>query len=232
MSSSPNKVLVIAEDTSVRSHLRQTLETSGFDTGEASDNETARMRLRMVDYDAVLLDLPGFGMDGLGVCSQLRSLHPRLPVLILSDSDGLDNKVQALEAGADDYLVRPLADRELSARLRSAIRRYRAPDVGESEYLSVGNVRLDLARYRLEKSGAEISLTPLEFRALHILMAQAGRPVTHVALLTMLWGPERAQHRQHLRVLISTLRKKLEDDPANPVYLLTHSHFGYLFQAA
>src|ERR1700748_2870440 len=103
MSSSPDKVLIVVEEASLRSHIRRTLETFGFDMGEASDGENAQMRLRMVDYEAVLLDLPNPESNDVAVCHQLRGLHPRLPILILSPHDSLDHKVEAFEAGADDY---------------------------------------------------------------------------------------------------------------------------------
>jgi two-component system, OmpR family, KDP operon response regulator KdpE len=230
--SNPDKVLVVVEEVSRRFHLRRTLEAFGFDPGEASPGENARTRLRMVDYDAILLDFPVQIAEGIAICSHLRELHPRIPILVLSDSDHLDSKVDAFEAGADDYVVNPFLERELTARLRAAIRRYRASAVNTNDCVAVGEIRLDPDKLCIEKSGNEIFLTPLEFRALHILMAQAGKPIMHATLLSFLWGPERGKQRENLRVLISALRKKLEDDPAHPVYLMTHSHFGYFFRAA
>jgi two-component system, OmpR family, KDP operon response regulator KdpE len=231
MNSVPEKVLVVAEEASQRYHLRRTLNASGFDLGEASNGVHALMRLRMIDYEAVLLHSSESEADGIEVCRQLRNFNPRLPVLMLSDRDSLDHLVAALETGADDYMIKPVAERELTARLRSAIRRYRAPLVPPIERLVVRDIVLDPTAHRVEKSGAEIPLTPLEFRALHILMEQAGIPVTHATLLTTLWSPERAQRREHLRVLIGGLRKKLENDAAHPEYLITHPHLGYFFAA-
>jgi two-component system KDP operon response regulator KdpE len=150
---------------------------------------------------------------------------------MLSDSDSLDHLVEALETGADDYMIRPVAERELTARLRSAIRRYRTPLVPSNERLVVRDIMLDPTMHRVEKSGTEISLTPLEFRALHLLMEQAGKPVTYAMLLTTLWSPERAQRREHLHVLIGGLRKKLENDAAHPEYLITHPHLGYFLRS-
>jgi two-component system KDP operon response regulator KdpE len=230
MSSGPERVLIAAEEPRLRSDLRRTLEVLGFEVGEAPDSEIAMTRLRMVDYEAILLDFPVFGADGIAVCHRLRGIYPRLPILILSACNCLDNKVEALEAGADDYMTRPISERELSARLRSAIRRLHAPTVGITERFVVGNIVLDSARRRVEKSGSEIALTPIEFRTLQMLMQQAGTPVTYAALLASLWGQESKQHREHLRVIISALRKKIEDSPSQPNYLITHNYFGYCFR--
>jgi two-component system KDP operon response regulator KdpE len=230
MSSGPEKVLIAAEEPSRRSDLRRALEVLGFDVGEAPDSQIVMARLRMVDYDAILLDFPVFGADGVAVCHQLRSIYPRLPILIFSACNCLDNKVEALEAGADDYMTRPFSERELSARLRSAIRRFHAPTAGLTERFVVGDIVLDSATRRVEKSGSEVPLTPIEFRTLQVLMQQAGRPVTYAALFASVWGQESKQHREHLRVIISALRKKLEDSPSQPNYLITHNYFGYCFR--
>jgi two-component system KDP operon response regulator KdpE len=230
MRSIPDRVLVVAEEASQRFHFRRTLDTFGFDPGEASNGVNALMRLRMIDYDAVLLHLPAAQLDGIKICRQVRGFNPRLPVLIVSDSDSLEHKVEALETGADDYMVRPIPELELRARLRSAIRRSRVANTPTAVRLAVGDIELDPATHRVEKSGSEIWLTPLEFRALHFLMEQAGKLVTYESLLTALWGPERVPKREHLRVLIGTLRKKLENDPADPKYLVTHASIGYRIQ--
>jgi two-component system KDP operon response regulator KdpE len=230
MSSIPDRVLVVAEEASQRFQCRRTLDTLGFDPGEASNGVNAMMRLRMIDYDAVLLHLPAIPADGIEICRQVRDFNPRLPLLIVSDCDSLDYKVEALETGADDYMVRPVSERELSARLHSNIRRSRAPIAPTAGRLAVGDIVLDPAMHRVEKSGSEVSLTPLEFIALHKLMEQTGKSVTYASLLTSVWGPERVRNRECLRVLIGTLRKKIENDSSNPRYLVTHARIGYRFQ--
>jgi len=185
------------------------------------------MRLRMVDYDAVLLHVSTSRPDSIALCRQLHGFNPHLPVLIVSDCDSLEHKVEALETGADDYMVKPVPDRELTARLRSTIRRSRIPITPSVKHLVVRNIVLDPETHRVEKAGLEITLTPLEFRALHFLMERAGKLATHESLLTALWGPERVPKREHLRVLIGTLRKKLENDPGEPRCLITHASIGY-----
>jgi two-component system KDP operon response regulator KdpE len=227
MSSNPDKILIVAEDASLRFNLRKSLEGFEFDWGEASDSETALTRLQMIDYEAVLLDLPSPGLDGVEICREVRRAYPRLPLLVLSDSDSLDSKVETLEAGADDYVTKPFLVREFIARLRSAIRRFHAPAMGTVQYFAVGDIALDPARRRVEKAGAEVALTPIEFRTLHLLMKQLGTPMAHTSLLHSLWGEDTTSHREHLRVVISALRRKLEDNPSRPVHLITHNHFGY-----
>ena len=230
MNVSQNKVLVVAEEASQRFHLRRTLDTFGFDPGEAANLVNAITRLRMIDYDAVLLHLSTPQQDGISMCRQLHEFNPRLPVLIVSDCDSLEHKVEALETGADDYMVRPVPELEISARLRSAIRRSRLPITPTTERLVIGDIELDPDRHRVQKSGSEVSLTPFEFRALHFLMVQAGKLVTYESLLTAMWGSEQVPKRENLRVLIGTLRKKLENDPSEPRYLITHAYVGYCFQ--
>jgi two-component system KDP operon response regulator KdpE len=230
MNSSPEKILVVAEEASQRFHLRRTLDALGFDPGEATFGVNALMRLRMIDYDAVLVHLPASPADGIETCRQVRGFNPRLPVLIVSDCDSLDYKVEALEIGADDYMVMPVPERELSARLRSTIRRSRVPAPPSAERLAVGDIELDPATHRVEKSGFEVTLTPREFSALHILMKQADKLVTYDSLLASVWAPERVRNRERLRALVGKLRKKLENDPSNPRYLVTHAGIGYCFQ--
>jgi two-component system, OmpR family, KDP operon response regulator KdpE len=226
-----NRVLVVTEEASVQLLLQRTLEPFGFDL-EIAPTAAALTCLRTREYEAVLLALSEPRIESVAVCREIRTFSPRLPLLVLGDRDCFADKVEALEAGADDYMVQPLEERAFSARLRAAIRRYRIHVPASTEGLTIGDLMLDVTRHRVVKSGTEVALTPLECRALHVLMEQAGKPITHTTLLAILWGAEFTQHREYLRVLIHGLRKKLEDDPAQPVYLLTHSHFGYLFRSA
>jgi two-component system KDP operon response regulator KdpE len=149
---------------------------------------------------------------------------------MLTVRDGEDDKVQALESGADDYITKPFQMRELTARIRSAVRRYRALEAPQEGPLAVGLITLDTARRKVEKAGTTIHLTPREFNALRLFMENAGRPLTYGTLLASIWGPEFSDRRENLRVLVSNLRAKLEDDAANPEYLLTESYIGYRFR--
>jgi two-component system, OmpR family, KDP operon response regulator KdpE len=227
---SQGRVLIVEDDTSLRRGLRATLSIIGFDISEAGNGEDALTCLRMVNYDAVLLDInmPGFG--GIETCTRIRRTFTKLPILMLTVRDNEDDKVQALEAGADDYVTKPFQIRELTARVRSAIRRYRATETSLQTPLTIGDIMLDPVRRRMEHSGVEIHLTPHEFDALQILMLHAGRPVTHARLHAALHLQGSVTNRRHLRVLIGQLRKKLGDNSASPAYVLTDGYIGYRFR--
>jgi two-component system, OmpR family, KDP operon response regulator KdpE len=227
----PN-VLVVEDDAGIRQSLFETLSALGLVIGEASNGDEALTRLRMVGYDAVLLDINMPGMGGMEACRRIHQDYPQLPIIMLTVRDEEDDKVEALDAGADDYVTKPFQIRELTARLRSAIRRSRTVPVSTDSPTVIGSIMLDPSRYRVEKLGQEIHLTPKEFEMLRYLMQHAGRPVPHHRLLTTIWGPEYGNEREYLRVLINHLRKKIEDDPARPSYILTESYVGYRFREA
>jgi two-component system, OmpR family, KDP operon response regulator KdpE len=223
-------VLVVEDDAGIRQSLFETLSALGFVIGEAGNGEEALMRLRMIGYDAVLLDINMPGMGGMEACRRIRHDYPHLPIIMLTVRDEEDDKVEALDAGADDYVTKPFQIRELTARLRSAIRRSKTLPVPPDSPTVIGSIALDPTRYRVEKQGQEIHLAPKEFEMLRYLMQHAGRPVPHTRLLTSIWGPEYGNEREYLRVLINQLRKKIEDDPAHPTYILTESYIGYRFR--
>jgi two-component system KDP operon response regulator KdpE len=230
MNESQGRLLIVEDDSALRRSLRTTLGVLGFDVTEASNGEDALVRLRMVDYEAVVLDINMPGIGGIETCRRIRHVFTRLPILMLTVRDSEDDKVEALEAGADDYVTKPFQTRELTARIRAAIRRFRAPERPTEMAIIIGRITLDPVRRRVERDEIEVHLTPREFDALHILMTHAGRPVTHARLLAALRGPGFGDERTYLRVLIGQLRKKLEDDPANPTDLLTDSYIGYRFR--
>ena len=225
-------MLVAEDDAGIRQSLIETLTALGFMIGQASTGEEALLRLRMIDYDAVLLDINMSGMGGIAACRIISQNFPRLPGVMLTVRGEEDDKVEALGAGADDYVTKPFQIRELTARLRAAIRRSKASEVPSDSPIVIGSLVLDPGRRRVEKMGQEIHLTPKEFSMLRYLMEHAGRPVPHNRLLTSVWGPEYGNEREYLRVLISQLRKKIEDDPARPTYIPTESYIGYRFREA
>ncbi|MBB6145562.1 two-component system KDP operon response regulator KdpE [Silvibacterium bohemicum] len=232
MSEPHGTVLIVEDDFSLRRSLRITLGALDFEIHEAANGEEALTRVTMQPYDAVLLDINMPGMGGIEACMRIRRNFPRLPILLLTVRDSEDDKVNALDAGADDYITKPFQTRELAARIRSAIRRFHAPAIPTEAPLTIGDITLDPMRRRVTKADAEIRLTPREFKTIHLLMENAGKPITHARLLAALWGPGYGDEREYLRVLVSSLRKKVEVNPASPEYLLTESYIGYRFREA
>lgn len=224
------KILVVDDDASVRRALHTTLETLGFLTSEASGGDEALALARASSYDIVLLDINMPGMDGLETCRRLRRLFPRIAILMLTVRDSEEDKVAALEAGADDYVTKPFHIRELIARIRAAVRRAQVLDDNTNAAICIGDIHLDPARREVQKSGVLIHLTPKEFDLLHYLMAHAGLPITHGRLLNAVWGPEYGDEVEYLRTFVRQLRKKIEDNPAAPKYLLTDIQIGYRFR--
>ena len=223
-------ILIVDDDASVRRALHTTLENFGFLTSEASGGDEALALARAAAYDIVLLDINMPGMDGLETCRRLRKLFPRIAILMLTVRDGEEDKVGALEAGADDYVTKPFHIRELVARVRAAVRRAQVLDDNTDAPISIGDIQLDPARREVQKSGVLIHLTPKEFDLLHYLMAHAGLPITHGRLLNAVWGPEYGDEVEYLRTFVRQLRKKIEDNPAVPKYLLTDIQIGYRFR--
>jgi len=222
-------ILVVDDDTSTRRALRVTLTGLGFTVVEAARGEEALSLVRVTWFDAVLLDVDMPGMGGVETCRNIRRTIARLPILMLSVMDSEDDKVLALDAGADDYITKPFQLRELTARLRAAVRRRNAQDSNRSTPIRHGQLELDPVKYRVQKSGRPIHLTPKEFEMLHYLMMHAGEPIPHARLLKSVWGPEYGNELEYLRTFVRQLRKKIEDDPRNPRYLLTDAYVGYRF---
>ncbi|HTC34599.1 MAG TPA: response regulator transcription factor [Bryobacteraceae bacterium] len=226
---SQGSILIVDDDASVRRALRTTLQALGFNTTEASGGEEALVSVCTTPFDVVLLDINMPGMNGHEACRHLRRLVPRIGILMLTVRDSEEDKVNALEAGADDYVTKPFHIRELTARVRAAVRRAQAPEDDTSIVLRVGDIELDPARRQVRKANNLIALTPKEFDLLHYLMAHAGLPITHGRLLNAVWGPEYGDEVEYLRTYIRQLRKKIEDDAAAPKYLITDIKVGYRF---
>ena len=224
-------ILVVDDATATRRALRVALSGMGFAVVEAARGEEALSLVRVSWFDAVLLDVDMPGMGGVETCRRIRSAIARLPILMLTVMDSEEDKVLALDAGADDYITKPFQLRELAARLRSAVRRRNAQDANMDAPIRHGQLELDPVKYRLQKPGRTIHLTPTEFEMLHYLMVHAGEPIPHARLLKSVWGPEYGNELEYLRTFVRQLRKKIEDDPQNPQYLLTDAYVGYRFNA-
>jgi two-component system, OmpR family, KDP operon response regulator KdpE len=226
---SHGKLLIVDDEPAVRWALHRTLRVMGFDISEAANGEQALALLRTVRFDAVLLDIAMPGMDGVRACREIRKLMPLVGILMVTVKDSEAEKIEALDAGADDYVTKPFNVRELAARIRATVRRSQTSQAFATAAIHIGEVELDPARRAVRKAGEGIHLTPKEFDLLHYLMSHAGLSLTHSRLLAAVWGPEYRDQVEYLRTFMRQLRKKLGDDAANPRYLLTDSHVGYRF---
>jgi two-component system, OmpR family, KDP operon response regulator KdpE len=229
MMQSPIRILVVDDEPAIRRAIRPPLMELGFHVAEASRGEEALQALRNAPYDAVLLDINMPGIGGIETLKRIRSFAPRMPVLMLTVRDDEEDKVEALELGADDYVTKPFSTRELIARIRSSVRRVRAPARPEDAPMEIGEIRLEPAKRLVTKRGTAVKLTRKEFDILYCLMSRAGRVVTYAKLLTAVWGAESREEVEYLRTFVRQLRKKIEDDPSNPLYLLTDVYVGYRF---
>jgi len=225
----PGTILIVDDDDSMRMALRVTLSGMGFTVVDASRGEEALTLVQLTRFDAVLLDVDIPGIGGLEACRCIRNSIAHLPILMLTAMDGEDDKVRALDAGADDYITKPFRLRELTARLRSAVRRRNARDSGMDRTLRRGKLELDPVRYLVQKAGRPIHVTPKEFEMLRFFMNHPGELITREKLFRSVWGTERGEEFVYLRIFVSQLRKKIEDDPLKPQYILTVPRIGYKF---
>jgi len=230
MPSQTINVLVVDDEPSLRKTLRSSLAASGFTVAEARNGEEAFGAVQQQAFDLVLLDINMPGAGGIDACRRIRGVAPQIGIVMVTVREAENDKVNALEAGADDYVTKPFRLRELVARLRAVLRRTRVPDAAEPEVLKAGNLEIDLKRRLLWRAGEQVRLTPKEFELLAFLMRNHGVPLTHTKLLRTLWGPEYGNELEYLRSYVKMLRKKIETDPANPEYILTEPWVGYRFR--
>ncbi|MGA2051638.1 MAG: response regulator transcription factor, partial [Terracidiphilus sp.] len=201
MNPESGRLLIVDDERSIRLSLRTILGNFGYDIVEAERGEEALALVRTAQFDAVLLDINMPGMGGIEVCRIMRKASPRLPILMLTVQESEDRKVDALDAGADDYITKPFQLRELTARLRAAVRRNKVVEDTDAAIV-IGDILLDPGRHLVEKKGRAVHLTPKQFELLHFLMANAGRPIPHAKLLRSVWGPEYGNELEYLRTFI------------------------------
>lgn len=227
MSAASPHILLIEDDANIRRFVRLALEDEGWQVFEADTARRGLIEAASRQPDAVVLDLGLPDADGKTVITELRGWS-QLPILVLSAREREEEKVAALDAGADDYLTKPFGVPELLARLRVMMRRrQQAPSAASSSLVHFGDVVVNLATHEVTRNHAAVHLTPIEFRLLTALITGQGRVLTHRQLLLQVWGPEYLDRPHYLRVHMANLRQKIEVDPAQPKYLVTELQVGY-----
>lgn len=224
MTDSSQRILVVDDEPPIRRYLRAALSAQGFTIYEAASGQEALNAVIADRPDIIILDLGLPDIDGIEVTRQLREWS-QIPIIILSVREAEQDKIAALDAGADDYLTKPFGTGELMARMRVALRRLTSkPD---EPILQVGGLHMDISRRIVSVDGDQITLTPTEYEILRLLMQNAGKVITHHHLLRQVWGTAYESEMHILRVNISNLRRKIEPDPARPTYIHTEPGVGY-----
>ena len=222
------KILVVDDEAQIARVLKTTLSARGYSVRTASDGDDALQVMKSWTPDLVITDLRMPNMDGVELCRQLRA-KSGIPIIVLSVRNEERTKVEALDAGADDYVTKPFNVNELLARVRAGLRRLSAAQPIEPDVIDVGHFRIDAQAHSVKLKGREILLTPKEFDILTYLARHAERVVTHRALLAAVWGDTSTEQTEYLRVFIGHLRKKLEPDETSPRYITTEPWVGYRF---
>jgi two-component system, OmpR family, KDP operon response regulator KdpE len=218
------QVLVVDDEQAIRRYLRATLNAHGFIISEAVDGQQALSTAATERPELIILDLGLPDMDGIEVTRRLRE-WTSIPIIILSVREQENDKIAALDAGADDYLTKPFGTGELMARIRVALRR--STQTTEEPIFQIGDLTVDLTRRQVKLAGVEVSLTPTEYDLLRVLILHAGKVITHRQLLRQVWGSAYEIETHLLRVNMSNLRRKIEPDPTRPRFILTEPGVGY-----
>jgi two-component system KDP operon response regulator KdpE len=218
------RILVVDDERAVREAIQRALRLEGYDVEMATDGQEALFALARRGVDAIVLDVLMPVLDGLETARKLRRQGNSTPILMLTARHEVSDRVAGLDAGADDYLVKPFALEELLARLRAVLRRAGQPG---DPVIEIGELRLDLERSLVTVDGEQVHLTPREFRILRLLAQNEGKLLTHRTILREVWGPAYGDESNYLHVYLSQLRRKIEPDPTSPRYLLTEPGAGY-----
>jgi two-component system KDP operon response regulator KdpE len=222
-------ILVVDDEAQIARVLKTTLSAQGYGVRTAVDGEQALNEMKAWTPDLVITDLRMPNVDGLQLCRRIRA-QSRIPIIILSVKGEETTKIEALDAGADDYVTKPFSVNELLARVRAALRRASEPESEEDTVIDVGDFHIDVPGRRVSVRNHEVHLTPKEFDVLVYLVRHREKVVTHRALLGAVWGPNSLEQPEYLRVSIGHLRKKLEIDESAPRYILTEPWVGYRFE--
>jgi two-component system KDP operon response regulator KdpE len=228
MSELPPRILVVEDETEIRRFVRLTLEAEGHEVFEAGGVQRGLIEAATRRPDLIVLDLGLPDGDGIDLIRDLRQWSS-VPVVVLSARSGEATKIAALDAGADDYLVKPFGAGELVARVRAQLRRHLQQTPTGEATIQFGDITVDLVRRSVERNGEPLHLTPIEYKLLTHLASQPDRVITHQQLLKAVWGPRHAEDTHYVRVHMANLRKKVEADPSMPKHLITETGIGYRF---
>jgi len=223
-----HRILVVDDEPQIRRVLYRSLQTRGYDVRVAADGDSALQMFADWAPDLVITDLAMANMGGLELCRKLRA-KSEVPILVLSVKGEERTKVEALDAGADDYVTKPFGMDELLARIRATLRRIPTAVADAPQLIELGDFRVDLEGHSVHVKGKEIHLTPKEYDLMVYFARHSGKVLTHRALLAAVWGGDYTEQTEYLRVFIGQLRKKIESDPSNPHYILTEPWIGYRF---
>jgi len=225
---SSGRILVVDDEPQIRRVLRTTLSAQGYEVFDSKSGEEALLAIREQRFDLILLDLNMPGMGGLAACREIRE-GSDAAIIMLTVRSSEQDKVAALDAGADDYVTKPFGIPELLARIRAALRRVHLTPASDGQTFELEGTEIDLSARRVRRGSAEIRLTPKEFDLLHYLVSNPNVAIPHTKLLQAVWGPDYGDQVEYLRVFVNQLRKKIEPDPGKPKFLLTEPWVGYRF---
>lgn len=226
---SKGRILVVDDDPQIRRVMRVTLIAQGFEVRDARSGEQALELLEHEKFDLVLLDINLPGTGGLEICRHVRATSDAA-IVMLTVREAEEDKIEALDAGADDFVTKPYSTPELLARIRAALRRVPLSPEAGPHLIRLDDVDIDLVQRHITVRGKTVRLTPKEFDLLHYLVTHPNVPLTHLRLLQAVWGPDYGNEVEYLRTFINQLRKKIEKNPAKPKYILTEPWVGYRFQ--
>lgn len=229
MPSGKGNILVVDDEPQITRVLKTTLSSQGYGTRTASDGDDALQMMKEWSPDLLITDLRMPNMDGLELCRRVRA-NSQIPIIVLSVRGEEKIKVEALDAGADDYVTKPFSTNELLARVRAALRRAAAKDEPEVQLVEIGDFHIDLEARTVRVKERGLHLTPKEFELLVYLARHPGKVVTHRALLSAIWGENSVEQPEYLRVFVGHLRKKLEVDEGAARYIITEPWVGYRFE--
>jgi two-component system KDP operon response regulator KdpE len=226
---SSGRILVVDDEPQIRRVMRTTLSANGYEVTDARSGEEAVGRLQAASFDLVLLDINMPGLGGLETCRAIRDVKTAVAIIMLTVRNSEKDKVQALDAGADDYVTKPFGAHELLARIRATLRRTSIASAPENQYINLKDLEIDFRSRQVAVQGRSARLTPKEFELLRFMVSHRNRVLAHRELLQAVWGPDYGEQVEYLRVFVNQLRKKIELQPTRPRYILTEPWLGYRF---